>query len=97
MELIGAQNTSNEFTAITECTCYAIAVIFHRNCGKYEEKRPMIFSVPLDTAKQKQDNINECLLCNRRNFKMKAIKKIIPVLLILVFVYDNYSKQRTEI
>lgn len=38
------------------------------------------FSVPLDTAKQKQDNINKCLLCNRRNFKMKAIKKIIPVL-----------------
>ena len=35
----------NEFTAITECTCYAIAVIFHRNCGKYEEKRSRIFSV----------------------------------------------------
>ena len=55
-----------------------------------EEKRPMIFSVPLDIAKQKQNNINECLLCNRRNFKMKTIKKIIPVLLILLFVVSLF-------
>ena len=33
---------------------------------RIEEKRPMIFSVPLDIAKQKQNNINDRLLYKRR-------------------------------